>query len=326
MNKKLLLQIAFLIFLVVGTIVIVRQHQKRPYIKNNGLVFGTFYHITYQADANLQVEIEKVLQEIDLEFSMFNDSSTVSRINRGEKPSLSPTFVKVFNLAKDINNKTGEAFDITVAPLVNAWGFGVKNEQLPDSTQVDSLRQMVGMKDLQITSSNVWQNNGPMRQLDFSAIAKGYGCDVVGRLLKHQGCVNYMIEIGGEVVCQGKNPDGEAWHIGINKPSEEDSRDLQAVIEIKGKALATSGNYRRFYYQDGQRRAHTIDPRTGFPVDHSLLSATVIANDCATADAFATAFMVVGLERAIELVKENHLKAYLIYTDENDAYAVWENL
>ena len=322
MKIKRFYQTTFLLFLIVGTVLILRQQRQRPYITLKGSVFGTYYTITYQYDDTLRADIEKVLQKTDAEFSMFNDSSTVSQLNRGEQPELSKEFLAVFRLAKDINQKTGGAFDITVAPLVNAWGFGFKNEPQPDSAQVDSLLQYVGMEKL----ASPVQASGLKVQLDFSAIAKGYGCDMVARLFRHLSIQNYMIEIGGEVVCHGKNPNGEAWHIGISRPSEDDSEGLQTIIEISDKALATSGNYRRFYYQDGQRRAHTIDPRTGYPVTHALLSATVLADNCATADAFATAFMVVGLDETIRMIKENHLKAYLIYSDEVNAYAVWENL
>lgn len=327
--RKKLFQITFLLFLVIGTILIIRQHQQLPYQTFSGEIFGTYYNITVQSDEQLLLnDIENVLLKVDNEFSMFNDSSTVSRLNRGESPTISKDFLKILSLAKDINQKTDGAFDITVAPLVNAWGFGFKNEQLPDSFKIDSLLQYVGMDAVDIKGIRPGQRSHlpPNIQLDFSAIAKGYGCDAVAQLFRHHSIQNYMIEIGGEIVCHGKNPSGEVWHIGISKPSEDDTQELQTIIELGNGAVATSGNYRRFYYQDGQRRAHTIDPRTGWPVNHSLLSATVLFDDCATADAFATAFMVVGTEQAKKLIHEYHLKAYLIYTDENDAYAVWENL
>ncbi|MBQ8047695.1 MAG: FAD:protein FMN transferase [Prevotella sp.] len=332
MKKKSILQLAFLLFLVAGTILIIRQQQHLPYITNKGRVFGTYYTITYQHAEDLQKDIEKALKEVDNEFSMFNDSSTVARINRGENPALSPTFLKVFDLAKQVNKATFGAFDITVAPLVNAWGFGFRSEQLPDSAQIDSLLQFVGMEKIGISVdkkdkkvSHITKSNAGI-MLDFSAIAKGYGCDVVSRLMRKHSIRNYMIEVGGEVVCHGKNPNGEYWHIGISKPSEENTQELQTVVDVKDEALATSGNYRRFYYQNGQRRAHTIDPRTGYPVNHTLLSATVLAHDCATADAYATAFMVLGIDKAKEIILANNLKAYLIYTDGDDAYAIWENL
>lgn len=323
MDKKRIFQSAFLLFLIIGTVLILRQHQHRPYLKNSGEVFGTYYNITYQSDVDLHADIVRSLSEVDDEFSMFNTKSTVSSLNRGECPILSERFLKVYALAKDVNKKTDGAFDITVAPLVNAWGFGLKKDLHPDSVAVDSLLRFVGMDCIDLSAGHGIPAHF---QLDFSAIAKGYGCDVIARLLRHHSIQNFMVEIGGEVVCHGKNPDGELWHIGISKPSEDSFQDLQTIIELGEGAIATSGNYRQFYYQDGKLRAHTIDPRTGCPVSHSLLSATVLASDCATADAYATAFMVVGLERSKELIKENHLKAFLIYSDENNAYAVWDNL
>ena len=272
-------------------------------------MFGTIYNITYQSSEDLQQEIEAELQKVDGEFSMFNPESTVSRINRGDSAvARSAMFQEIFQLAQTVNHETDGAFDITVAPLVNAWGFGFKHEQIPTPAQVDSL--------LQIRS-----------QMDFSAIAKGYGCDVVARLLESKGIRNYMVEIGGEVVVSGQNAKGDNWHIGITKPTDDSlsvEGEMQTVLSITDHAMATSGNYRNFYYQGGRKYAHTIDPRTGYPVQHSLLSATVFAADCATADAYATSFMVLGVEGA-QAVLQRHpeLMAYLIYTDEQGQLAVW---
>jgi thiamine biosynthesis lipoprotein len=252
---------------------------------------------------------------VDDEFSMFNTKSTVSSLNRGECPILSERFLKVYALAKDVNKKTDGAFDITVAPLVNAWGFGLKKDLHPDSVAVDSLLRFVGMDCIDLSAGHGIPAHF---QLDFSAIAKGYGCDVIARLLRHHSIQNFMVEIGGEVVVSGKNPKGEAWHIGVNKPDDDptsSNRELETVLTLDNQALATSGNYRNFYVTDeGRRVAHTIDPHTGYPVQHSLLSATVLAPNCATADAFATAFMVLGIDRAKEvLVRHPELEVYFIY-------------
>ena len=281
----------------------------KEYRKNTNFVFGTIYNITYQSSEDLQQEIEAELQKVDGEFSMFNPESTVSRINRGDSAvARSAMFQEIFQLAQTVNRETDGAFDITVAPLVNAWGFGFKHEQMPTPAQVDSL--------LQIRS-----------QMDFSAIAKGYGCDVVARLLQSKGIRNYMVEIGGEVVVSGQNAKGDNWHIGITKPSDDSlsvEGEMQTVLSITDHAMATSGNYRNFYYQGGRKYAHTIDPRTGYPVQHSLLSATVFAADCATADAYATSFMVLGVEGAKAVLQRHpELMAYLIYTDEQGQLAVW---
>ena len=282
---------------------------QEEYRKNSNFVFGTIYNITYQSDKDLQQEIEAELMKVDGEFSMFNTESTVARINSGDSAvERNAMFQEVFDLAQHVNRETQGAFDITVAPLVNAWGFGFKHEQLPTPAQVDSLLQI-------------------RNQMDFSAIAKGYGCDVVARLLESKGIHNYMVEIGGEVVVSGSNSKGDDWHIGITKPTDDSlsvDGEMQTVLSITDYAIATSGNYRNFYYQGGRKYAHTIDPRTGYPVQHSLLSATVLASDCATADAYATSLMVLGLEGA-QTVLQHHpeLMAYFIYTDEQGQLAVW---
>ncbi|WP_288279305.1 FAD:protein FMN transferase [uncultured Prevotella sp.] len=297
-----------LLFIACSLLLLVSCAQKE-YRQNTNFVFGTIYNITYQSDRDLQQEIEAELMKVDGEFSMFNPQSTVARINSGDSTvERSEMFNEIYQLAQTVSKETDGAFDITVAPLVNAWGFGFKHEQLPTPEQVDSLLQL-------------------RNQMDFSAIAKGYGCDVVARLLESHGIHNYMVEIGGEVVVSGKNAKGDDWHIGITKPTEDSLNvegEMQTVLSITDHAMATSGNYRNFYYQGGRKYAHTIDPRTGYPVQHSLLSATVLAENCATADAYATSFMVLGVEGAkAVLARHPELMAYLIYTDEKGQLATW---
>jgi len=320
--------IAFLLFLIAGTIYIAYQQHSMPYQKDNGFIFGTVYNISYQCDKSLKAEIEAEMKRVDAEFSMFNDSSTVSRFNRGENPRLSKMFLEVYKLASAVNKETEGAFDITVAPLVNAWGFGFKSKIMPDGHQVDSLRAMVGMKKLTLVENDSILTKPDVRMmLDFSAIAKGYGSDCVARLLREHGVKNFMVEIGGEVVTQGISPKRLPWRIGVTKPIEDSlqtSQELQTVLNVTDRAMATSGNYRNFYYQGGRKYAHTIDPRTGYPVQHSLLSSTVLADNCAVADAYATAFMVLGFEKTKEILERHkELMAYLIYTDNDGNYDVW---
>lgn len=307
-KKQLWWQLPFLLFLILGTLWVVRQQRSMPYQHNEGMIFGTIYHVTYQHDQNLQSRIESALRQVDGEFSMFNDTSTVARLNRGEHPVLSAMYREVAAKAAEVTRETDGAFDITVAPLVNAWGFGFKHEQMPTRRQVDSLLKI-------------------RNQLDYSAIAKGYGSDVVARLLRQEGLQNFMVEIGGEVVTQGISEKRLPWRIGVTKPVDDSlsvSGELQTVLNVTDRAMATSGNYRNFYYKGGRKYAHTIDPKTGYPVQHSLLSATVLAADCATADAYATAFMVLGIDGA-KRVLERHpeLMAYFIYSDEKGQNAVW---
>ena len=313
-KKSLYWQIPFLLLLIVGTWFIARQQRAASepavYQHDEGFVFGTVYSITYQSDTNLKDEVESALAEVDGEFSMFNEKSTVAAINRGEHPQRSKMFEEVYALAQQVTADTDGAFDITVAPLVNAWGFGFKNEQMPTPEQVDSL--------LKIRS-----------QMDFSAIAKGYGCDVVARTLEAHGIRNYMVEIGGEVVTRGHNPKDDLWRIGVTKPTDDSlstENELQTVLAVGDVAMATSGNYRKFYYKGGRKYAHTIDPRTGYPVQHEVLSATVLADRCAVADAYATSFMVLGLEQAKAVLgRHPEMKGYFIYTDSVGALAVWHS-
>jgi thiamine biosynthesis lipoprotein len=235
-------------------------------------------------------------------------------------------FLDVYNLAVQISDETDGAFDITVAPLVNAWGFGFKNSTLPSPYQVDSLRQIVGYQKVSLENGHI-KKKDPRIMLDCSAIAKGYGCDVIAKFLRSRGVKNFMVEIGGEIVTSGLNPDRLPWKVGVTKPSDDSlstSHELQTVLNVTDMAMATSGNYRNFYYKGGKKYAHTIDPKTGFPVQHNILSATVIAKSCAEADAYATSFMVMGLEKAQKVMERRpELMAYIIYSDQNGENAVW---
>ena len=315
----------FLTLLIVGTILIIRQQQSTPYQKDSGTIFGTTYHITYQYDEDLQEEIVNKLQEVDDALSMFNKESIISKVNNNQPAVLNDMFVEVFQLAKEISKDTDGAFDITVAPLVNAWGFGFKNEQMPDKHAVDSLRALVGHQKVSYDGKKIVKKD-PRITLDCSAIAKGYGVDVVARLLDKKDIKNYLVEIGGEVVTKGISEKRLPWKIGVTKPSEDaltESGELQTILNVTDKAMATSGNYRNFYYKGKRKYAHTIDPKTGYPVQHSILSATVLTDRCVRADAYATAFMVMGMEKAKKVLEKNpDLMVYFIY-DKNGQLDVW---
>ncbi len=306
-----------LLLFVVATVLILRRNS--VFQTDEGFVFGTVYHITYQSSGNLKAEIEAELKKVDASLSPFNPASVISRVNRNEEVQVDTFFATVFRRSEEIAQETGGCFDITVAPLVNAWGFGFKESVFPDSAMIDSLLDMVGYGKVCLQDGRVVKSDSRM-MLDCSAIAKGFGCDAVARLLDRKGISNYMVEIGGEVVVKGRNPKRDLWRIGISKPIEDSlavNQDLQVVLEITDAGMATSGNYRNFYYKGGKRYAHTIDPEDGYPVEHSLLSATVIAPDCMTADAYATSFMVMGLEKAKAFAESNPaIDAYFIYEDE----------
>ena len=317
-TKKSFLWLAFLILATIW--ILARRNQKAEFNTASGFVFGTVYKIAYQHDADLKPEIEAELKRFDQSLSPFNDSSVISRVNRNEELVTDSFFQTCFNRSMEISRETKGAFDITIAPLANAWGFGFKKGNFPDSAMIDSLLEMTGYEKVKLSDEGKVVKTDSRIMLSCSAVAKGYAVDVIAQLLKKKGIRNFMVDIGGEVVVHGQNPQNGPWRIGLNKPIDDSlavNQELQAVLLVTDLGMATSGNYRNYYYKDGKKYAHTIDPRTGYPVQHSILSATVIAKDCMSADAYATAFMVMGLEEA-ERVADAHpdIDACFIYTDE----------
>ena len=331
-----------LLLLIAGTVYIIKTHDQGKQTattptagkaweaqetqRGEGSVFGTFYHITYQSGQNLQTGVEATLQEVDKSLSPFNKESVITAINNNTSMDTNTMFTDVFQLAQEVSVATDGAFDITVAPLVNLWGFGFKNMDNVSEEKVDSLLQYVGYEKVKLVEGKIVKEC-PETMLDCSAIAKGYGVDAVGLYLESQGVKNYMVEIGGEVRVRGTNPKGELWHVGINKPNDDPTNmnnEIEQVLQLTQMAMATSGNYRNFYEKDGKKYAHTIDPRTGHPVQHSILSSTVLAKDCATADAYATAFMVLGLEEAKKVLAQHpDLMAFFIYSDDEGGTHDW---
>ena len=314
----------FLAFLIIGTILILthsRNEAKPEYRTAQGLVFGTSYHITYLYNADLQEDIEQTLALVDNALSMFNPNSTISAVNRSESVSVDDTlFLKVFRRAMEISDLTDGAFDITVAPAVNAWGFGFKHAENIRQATIDSLLEITGYRKIHETDGMITKDDARI-MLDCSAIAKGFGSDMVADMLRSKDINDFMVEIGGEIVLSGQNPKGKLWNIGISKPVEDSlsvSSELQTVIPVTDIAMATSGNYRNFYYEGTERRSHTIDPRTGYPVQHNLLSATVTASSCMRADALATACMVLGAEEAVRMIDQTDDAACCLIVGEND--------
>lgn len=324
--KKTAWQIGALLVLTAIIIVIVRQQKTIPFQHNTGFIFGTIYNITYQSDDDLQTEIEGELKKVDESLSTFNKTSTISKINQGKDVKVDDMFAEVFTLGENIAKETDGAFDMTVAPMVNTWGFGFKTGKEPSKAVVDSLRNIVGYQKIKMEEKHIIKQN-PNTMLDCSAIAKGFGSDVVAKFLRQKGIKNFMIEIGGEIVTYGLNEKRVPWKIGVTKPVDDslnNQQEIQTILNVTNKAMATSGNYRKYYYKNGKKYAHTIDPKTGYPVQHNILSSTVFADNCATADAYATAFMVTGLDGAKKiLAKHPELMAYFIYADQNGKNAVW---
>ena len=307
------------------------ETQVLSYHKLEGSVFHTIYHITYQGERDYHDEIKQLFKEFDGSLSMFNDTSIITRMNNCDTSVVANRYFRhVFTKAMEVSEATGGAFDITVAPLVNLWGFGFKNSDNVSQAAIDSILQFVGYKTVHLDEEGHLHKDDPRTIMDASSIAKGYMSDVVADFLRKQGVENYMVEIGGEVALNGVNPKGSRWSIGINKPTDDSTQvnsELQDILYMSEGGVATSGNYRNFYYKDGKKYAHTIDPHTGYPIQQDILSSTVIARDCMTADAYATAFMVLGKEKAMEvLAKDTTLMAYFIVdapdADGNGGYEI----
>jgi len=297
-----------------------------------GETMGTYYQVRYAGEEveGLQSHVDSLLRVLDFELSTYNPKSVISRFNQNidfnEIAKSQPTahFIKNFTLAREIYEKTSGFFDPSVMPLVNYWGFGYDPEaaiQSVDSSAVDSLLQWVGFNKIIVgTMPDYWSigKQFPSTQIDFSAIAKGYGVDEVAHLLEANQINNYLVDIGGEVVGKGYKSADNPWHIGIAVPLEEAAiADYMTAIPVENTAIATSGNYRNFHEIGGVKYSHTINPFTGFPERSRLLSASIKAADCATADAFATACMVAGLDKAFEMINNiPYLEGFFIYSDE----------
>lgn len=296
---------------------------QRNKIEFVGQTMGTSYSIKYldEQGRNFQGEIDSLLDAFNLAHSTYDPESEISRFNQqGILRYESPFFYPVLERSKEIYQKTGGAFDPTIGPLVNAWGFGPDKSRSPNKEVVDSLLQFVSFDSIFFDSVAACKMRKGM-MLDFSAIAKGYGVDVVAQFLMERGVEDVFVEIGGEIYCHGLNERGEPWRVGVSYPSYEYEQQqvVQAIVPLFDRAIATSGNYRNYYEVDGVKYAHTIDPVTGYPVQHSLLSASVFAPDCMTADAFATAFMVMGMEKAVLIdEQEEDIEIYLIYSDKEN--------
>ena len=313
-----------MIALVAIVLLIVPDEPKATYHTDKGEVFGTYYAIQYESVSDLRDSIQATFAAFDGSMSMFNPQSTLSRINAGTDSVTDTYFLQMYRTAEEVNSLSGGAFDITVAPLVNLWGFGLKNREHVQPEQVESLLPHVGMQKLSLvplagSDRFVLRKADEAVQVDAGAIAKGQSCDIIAALLERNGAANYLVDIGGEIVAKGHNAEEQPWRIGITRPIDDATgtvSEVQTVLQTTGIALATSGNYRNFYVKDGRKYAHTIDPHTCMPVSHSLLSATVFAADCATADALATSMMVMGLDSAQALCDRHpEIRAYFIYTD-----------
>ena len=293
------------------------------YFHNEGRVFGTYYNIRYSATTDLLDSIDAALQAFDNSLSLFNPHSVLSAVNANRDTLTDAAFEAMWSEAERVYALSNGAFDITVAPLVKAFGFGRKSDQYSviSSQTIDSLREFVGFDKVQLMDHRVIKSD-PRVQLDGGAVAKGQACDMIAAMLQRQGCANWLVDIGGEVVCHGLNAKGEPWHVGITKPNlnnEGAQEDLQEILAVTDICMATSGNYRNYYYEGDERRSHTIDPRTGYPVQHSVLSATVVSSTCMRADALATACMVLGETDALAMIDRAGDAACYLLVAKNDS-------
>ncbi len=298
-------------------------------LTNLGETQGTYYHIKYLSlnGESFKFQIDSLLSEIDSSVSIYKPYSIISKLNDGEEIKTDEIFNLVYFDALHVGRNTEGFFDCTVSPLVKYWGFynNDTDEVKVDSVAIQSIMKKVGIDKMTWEDSTVELAEGV--KLDFNAIAQGTSVDLIAMLLEEKGILNYLIEVGGELKAKGINADGNVWRVGIDKPSEEiDFQNrFQFILDLKDKALATSGNYRKFYVRDGVKYAHTINPKTGFPSQNRLLSVTVVTSDCSLADAYATAFMAMGLKKTKQIIKnlDDNIEIYIVYTDKNGDWKVY---
>jgi Membrane-associated lipoprotein involved in thiamine biosynthesis len=324
--RKAVLSIIVLFILSVSSC----KDNKPVFANFTGFAQGSTYSIVYDNKKNidpgdLRQKVEKILNNFDKSLSLYNDSSILSKINRNEDAVPDSFFIEVFRKSGIISQMTEGAFDITVAPLVKAWGFGPDAHKSFTETNRDSLLKLVGMSKVSLINGRLIKSD-PHISLDFNAIAQGYSVDVICRFFDSLGIKNYLVEIGGEVRSKGKKA-GNLWRIGIDKPVDNNmtpGQSIQAILKMTDRAISTSGNYRKFYVEDGVKYSHHIDPRTGYTTKNTLLSVSIIADECAMADGVATGCLVMGKDKAIEFLGVHpEFEAYMVYSDENGNFKTW---
>lgn len=314
-------------FILLGFLLVMNGCRPTPkFTYLEGQAQGTTFRIVYDGEQDFSKPIDSLFRVIDHSMSLWESTSIISRFNKNQSETKADShFEIVFQKSYEVSEATDGAFDITVGPLVKTWGFSYKKGlPFPTQNQVDSLRKLIGYRKVQLKNGVLVKEN-TKTEIDFNAIAQGYTVDVMADFFKEKGINDYLIEIGGEVRTAGHNEKGQLWQIGIDKPTEKDdeNRPLQTIVTLSGKSLATSGSYRKFVIREGKKYSHAIDPKTGYPITHNLLSVSVIADDCITADAFATAFLVVGLEKAKQIAQQQHLEWYGIYTAADGTLATY---
>jgi thiamine biosynthesis lipoprotein len=297
------------------------------YVVLNGFAQGSTYHFVVKcADSTgMQRSIDSLLAAVDASMSLYQPNSLINRLNRNETDSVDEYIAYCIEQAAKVSELSGGEYDITIAPITEAWGFAGKNAtEHPD---VDSLLQYVGWRKIRVENGRLIKDNPNMR-IDLNSIAQGLTADLLGRLMESRGATDYLMEIGGEIFCRGVNPRGEQWVVGIDKPEEGNNlpgNNLQARIAISGQGLATSGNYRKYYTDEsGHKVVHTVSALTGMSRISNLLSATVVADNATLADVYGTMFMILGLDRSIEfLTAHPEIGGYLVYSDHDGNFRTW---
>jgi thiamine biosynthesis lipoprotein len=312
-------------FFILATVLSCKKAQKQPVkvlenTKLSGAVFGTSYTIIYDDNVDYTKQFDSLFHVINFSMSTYISDSDISKINRNELVEVDTHFEKVFHKSKEIYNATKGVFDPTIGDVVNAWSFGAdKQKFLTDSTTIEGLMRYVGFNKVKLVNKRIVKL--PNTYLEFNAIAKGYGIDVIAQFLESKNCNNYLVEIGGEVRVKGKNKaKDKPWRVGLDEPRFDGEQSVYKAIHLKDQAMATSGTYRKFKVDEsGNKYAHIINTKTGYPTKTNILSVSVIAKDCMTADGYATAFQAMGVEKVSVFLK-NHpeLKSFLIFENENN--------
>lgn len=320
---------ALLLVLLVLVVALPFVRDRKKYVTNSGVVWTTEYHITYEARADLNDSIQQLLNEIDGSASAFNKKSLVTAINECRSNVADRLLLTLYGKALEVNLASDGLYDPTVMPLVNAWGFGYKSGQLPSAAVIDSILGYVGMNHTHVEGNKIIKDDARV-QFDFSSIAKGLACDEIARMLARNGAINYMVEIGGEVVARGVNDRGEAWRVSVDMPLPDDENGAvhanAVMLRLDSLAVATSGSYRKFKEVDGKKVSHIVNPKTGRSETSSLLSVSIVASDCMSADAWATACMAMGLEKTQAMMeKKSELGVMTISVDDAGNYVVWSN-
>ena len=296
-------------------------HQPKKMVLQ-GLAQGSYYAVTYydEQERNFQQEIDSIFHAVDMSVNLWVDSSVISKVNRNEEVVLDDIFIDNFNIAQEAAKLSDGYFDPTISPIVAAWGFSYKHGDSITPQLIDSLKQLVDYRKVRIEDGKVIKEN-PAIQLDFNAIAQGYTSDMIASFLESRGVKDFLVDTGGEIMARGSKPNGQPWIVGIEKPADnwDSEQVVQTRIALRDKGLVTSGSTRKYVERNGKRYSHCIDPKTGYPVEHQLLSATVLAENSVWADALASICMVMGLEKSLPLIESmDGVEAYYIFANEKN--------